>query len=128
MIGPKAPKPSKADERDAYELVTMRDANTCQRCKSDCGPVARDHRQNRQSGNTVLSNLQCLGLACHIWKTENPRQAIAEGWGVSRYRVPAEYPAARWFRGELGWCLYADDGDILRITADEARKRMGIGE
>jgi hypothetical protein len=129
MIAPKTQKPSKADEHDAYELVTLRDMNSCQRCGRDCGPIARDHRQNRQSGNTIVSNLQLLGLGCHQWKTEHPRAAIAEGWAVPSWADPREWPARRWFTGDygiktLGWVLYRDNGDVLEITESEAVRRM----
>ncbi|MCI2959528.1 HNH endonuclease [Agromyces atrinae] len=129
MIAPKVPKPTAADERDAYELVTLRDDNTCQRCRRGCGPIARDHRQNRQSGNTVVSNLQCLGLECHIWKTEHPRDALREGFAVPRYAVPSEWPARRWVRTDLGtlrraWVLYGDAGEIAEISETEAYDRM----
>lgn len=129
MILPKTVKPSKADEQDAYEVATLRDDNTCQRCRRDCGPVARDHRQNRQPGNTVASNIQCLGLRCHLWKTEHPREALAEGWAVPSWADPAEWPARRYTRdmfgvSRLSWVLYTDDGGVTVITAVEALRRM----
>ena len=135
MIKPKydlPPVPTAAQERDAYELVTLRDGNTCQRCRRDCGPVARDHRKNRsQGGMTVLSNLQLLGLGCHTFKTEHPAEAIAEGFGVPGWPTadPAEWPARRWVRTPYGtyrsaWVLYADDGSVTEITEEEARERM----
>lgn len=133
MIGPKTAKPTRAEETNAYELATLRDSNTCQRCRRDCGPIARDHRQNRQAGNTTLQNLQCLGLACHRWKTEHPNAAIAEGWAVPRYADPAEWPARRWMPGVAGtlrlvWVLYGTyDADqlVTVITDQEAMRRMG---
>ncbi len=133
MIGPKARPPSAAEEADAYEVATNRDANTCQRCRRNCGPIARDHRKNRgqEGGWTIPSNLQCLGLGCHIWKTEHPEQAVADGWAVPGYRmaVPREWPAARWVRTERGtlrraWVLYDDEGGWQEITETEARERM----
>lgn len=129
MIGPKTVKPSKAQEADAYELATLRDNDTCQRCRRNCGPSARDHRQNRQPGNTVVSNLQVLGLRCHIWKTEHPREAIEQGWGVPSWASPAEWPASRWFPTELGtrrlgWCKYDDAGNVTEIPESEALELM----
>lgn len=131
MIGPKRAKRSRADERDAYELVTIRDRGVCQRCRRDCGPIARDHRQNRQGGNTVVSNLQCLGLLCHTWKTEHPADALADGWAVPRWADPAEWPARRYTRTQFGslrpsWVLYGDDGSITEISETDAHKRLGI--
>ena len=131
VIGPKAAKPSRADEQTAYEIATLRDLNTCQRCRRDCGPIARDHRQNRMVGNTVASNLQCLGLRCHQWKTEHPKDALAEGWAVPRYADPREWPARRWFKTEigtlrLGWALLHDSGGVEEISEAEALERMGV--
>lgn len=130
MIGPKAPMPTPADEKRAYTIATGRDELLCQRCMRWCGAPQLDHRQNRQSGNTVASNLQTLGLTCHQWKTEHPRDALADGWAVPRWADPAEWPARRWFRTEYGtvragWALYDDEGGVHEISADEARRRMG---
>lgn len=128
-ILPKTPKPTPREKELAYELATERDNDTCQRCLRDCGPIARDHRQNRQPGNTTTANLQLLGLRCHQWKTEHPREAIREGWAVPSYADPKEWPARRWFKGDygivtLGWVLYRDDGKFLEITDEEAQRRM----
>jgi hypothetical protein len=125
-------KPSKAEQADAYELATLRDKDTCQRCRRDCGPTARDHRQNRQPGNTVVCNLQVLGLRCHIWKTEHPKDALAEGWAVPSWADPLVWPARRWETDLLGiarpvWVLYRNDGTWDRITDDDATRRMGGG-
>lgn len=130
MIGPKTVKPSKAQEADAYELATLRDKNTCQRCRRDCGPVQRDHRMNRsQGGLTVPSNLQLLGMRCHLWKGERPKLALEQGWAVPSWAVPSEWPAARWFptdRGtlRLGWCRYDDAGNVSEITEAQALELM----
>lgn len=133
MIAPKPQKPSRAEETTAYELVTLRDGNSCQRCRRDCGPIARDHRKNRsQGGLTVLSNLHLLGLRCHQWATEHPREAVDEGWAVPGYADPAEWPARRWVATSMGtlrlsWVLYSDDGGVDQITDEEARARMERG-
>lgn len=79
-----------------------------------------------------MSNLQCLGLLCHKWKTENARAAIEQGWAVSRYQDPAEWPAARYFSSgigglRLGWCLYDDVGGVHEISEAEAHQRMKGG-
>lgn len=132
MIGPKVDRPTVADARRAYVIATERDGELCQRCLRDCGPLARDHRQNRIPGNTVASNLNCLGLACHIWKTEHPRAALEDGWAVPRWADPHEWPTRRWFRTEVGtlragWALLDDVGGVHEISADEARRRMEGG-
>ena len=129
MILPKTVKPSKADEADAYEVATLRDDNTCQRCRRDCGPVARDHRQNRQPGNTIVANLQCLGLRCHIWKTEHPSDALADGWAAPSWVNPREWPARRYVRNRYGvtrlsWVLYGDAGEVTPISDEEAKRLM----
>jgi hypothetical protein len=130
MIGPKVLKPSKAEEADAYELATLRDRDTCQRCRRNCGPSARDHRKNRsQAGLTVASNLQVLGLDCHLWKTEHPEAALEQGYAVPSWGDPAEWPARRWIKTDNGtvregWVLYDDDGTYEEITEAEAMERM----
>lgn len=136
MIGPKAERISEKATQLAYDIATARDRNTCQRCLRYCGPTARDHRQNRMTGNTVASNLQVLGLACHLWKTEHPHHALADGWAVLRHTdmTPAEWPARRWFvtpygTKRLGWVLYDDVGGFIEITDQEAqfrRRKAGI--
>ena len=130
MIAPKIPKQSKADDQKAYDVATLRDNDTCQRCLRDCGPTARDHRRNRsQGGPTIVANLQVMGLRCHVFVTEHPAEAVAEGWAVPGYADPLVWPARRWFTGDfgvrtLGWVLYRNDGGFLEITADEAARRM----
>lgn len=128
-IAQRTPKMSKREEEIAYEIVTLRDYNTCQKCKRNCGPVARDHRQNRQGNNTVVSNLQCLGLGCHTWKTEHPADAIDEGWAVPRWADPLVWPARRYVPSGVGtltpvWVLYDNQGGWQRITDDDAARRM----
>lgn len=136
MIAPKVTPPTPRAEREAYELVTIRDADTCQRCRRNCGPVARDHRKNRsQGGWTVVSDLQCLGLGCHTWKTENPADAVADGWAVPAWADWREWPARRWLPTGFGtlrlaWVLYLDregiDGNWwIEIPEYEAHERMG---
>jgi hypothetical protein len=138
MIRPKydaPPKPTPADEADAYELATLRDGDTCQRCLRNCGwgVTSRDHRKDRSVGGlTVVSNLQVLGgtgtTGCHGWKSAHPAEAVAEGWAVPGYADPAEWPARRWMRTvagrRLAWVLYSDDGGVTEITEEEARERM----
>lgn len=141
MTGLKAERLSPAEQKRAdqaaYERATQRDGGRCQRCLRDCGPIARDHRQNRELGNTVASNLQLLGLRCHQWKTEHPKDANAEGWGVPRNigdLAPADIPARRWFRTwlnthRLGWVLYDDLGGFTEIDEREAafrREKAGV--
>lgn len=126
MIGPKTRKPTPTEEKQAYAISAGRDDLTCQRCLRWCGAPQQDHRQNRQPGNTVASNLQTLGLMCHQWKSEHPADALAEGWAVPRWADPARWPARRYFRNPLtntvrkGWCLYDNDGGVLELTDEQA--------
>ena len=141
MIRPKysqPPKPSKADEADSYELVTLRDGGVCVKCLRGhtVYGVNRDHRKNRSAGGlTVLSNLQLLcgtgTTGCHGWVTEHPTDAVAEGWAVPGWPTadPRLWPARRWVRAphgtrRLAWVTYGDDGGVTEITEEEARERM----
>lgn len=138
MIRPKydaPPKPTPAQEHDAYELATLRDLDTCQRCRRNCGwgVTSRDHRKDRSVGGlSVVSNLQVLGgtgtTGCHGWKSANPQEALAEGWAVPSWGDPAEWPARRWLPAvaglRLAWVLYDDEGGWTEISAVEARRRM----
>lgn len=121
MIGPKTPKPSLADERRAYDAATERDQNRCVRCGAY--GIERDHRQNRQAGNTVVCNLQGLCPPCHQWKTENPEAALRDGHAVPRWARPELWPG---YRVGVGWVIYYDRPDskgrwwseITETTAD----------
>lgn len=109
MIGPKRPKPSKAEEKRAYAAVTERDAGRCVRCGMS-GLVERDHRQNRsQGGLTAPSNLQCLCPSCHRWKGSHPAAAVLEGFAVPGWARPEVWPAWRFDVGS--WVLYLDEPD-----------------
>lgn len=130
MIGPKRTPLTKAEEHDAYELVTLRDRGVCQRCGFQ-GHVERDHRQGRDKFNTTPANLQLLcgpfaPEQCHKWKTEHPADAYAQGWTVPRGADPVEWPARRRIRGVLAWVLYDNDGYWVEITEREAWQRMGL--
>lgn len=108
MIAPKTAKPTAREEQEAYEACTIRDLNTCVRCGRHEG-IQRDHRRNRQPGNTVISNLQCLCLWCHDEKTNHPKDAVRGGFAVpSSIHNPAEYPARRLINGVFRWVLYGD--------------------
>lgn len=108
MIGPKQPRLTPAEEKRAYELATFRDMGRCVRCGGR-GPTERDHRQGRNPFNTTPANLQLLGSAfscgCHMWKTENPRRAVLEGFTVPRYARPEIWPG---WRVDVGWVQYYD--------------------
>lgn len=130
MIVPKKPKPTATEEKRAYKIVTARDDDTCQRCLRNCGPIARDHRRNRsQGGLTTPANLHLLGLQCHVWATEHPTDAVAEGWAVPGFADPLVWPGRRYRRGDYGivhlsWCLYDNKGGVHWISDEEALRRM----
>lgn len=125
MIGPKTPKPTKAQESAAYDCAATRDPN-CVRCGRY--GVTLDHRQNRQSGNTRPSNLQGLcgsgTTGCHGWKTGHPEDAVAAGFALERWMDPLLWPARRKVGARLIWVLYDDLGDYREITAAEAARRF----
>lgn len=122
MIGPKTPKPTAREEREAYAAVTLRDP-WCNRC--GLAGIERDHRKNRsQGGLTVASNLQGLCPDCHHWKTNNPAAAVLEGFAVPGWAHPETWPA--WRASVGGWVIYFDGPDedgrlwrgITQATAD----------
>jgi hypothetical protein len=132
MIGPKTPQPTAREENEAYELATLRDGNTCVRCRRGTD-VTRDHRKGRGvGGKTVVENLQLLcgtgTTGCHGWKTTHPAEAIEDGYTVPGWADPAEYPGKRWMRTSNNvliatWCLYNPDGTITSISDREAAER-----
>ncbi|WIA99718.1 HNH endonuclease signature motif containing protein [Curtobacterium sp. MCBA15_012] len=132
MIGPKVDRASEAEEQRAYEVVTERDEQQCQRCWRG-GVAQRDHRKNRsQGGRTAASNLHLLCPECHLWKTDHPVEAARDGWGVPGWADPAEFPARRWLRTAVGtlrqaWVLYDDAGTWTEISAEQALRRMEGG-
>ncbi|MFF2493225.1 hypothetical protein [Agromyces sp. NPDC058064] len=143
MIGPKIAKPTEAEARDAYELVTLRDADTCQRCRRACGwgVTSRHHRKGRGVGGvTTPANLVVLGgtgtTGCHGWATTHPADAITEGWAVPGWADPAEWPGRRWVSTEadgmprpwslrLAWVLFDDEGGWVEIPEHLAHELMG---
>ena len=124
MIGPRRVKLTPREERQAYAAATERDKGRCTRCGSN-GTTHRDHRQNRDAYNTVPSNLQLLcAVICHPWKTANPKDAMREGFAVSRFEVdPSSVPA---FRFGVGWVIYFDapdaDGNWFRRVPAPVRE------
>src|SRR5690606_39263311 len=106
----------------------------CVRCRRShpLFGVNFDHRKNRsQGGLWSASNGQLMcgsgTVGCHGHVTQNPAEALREGWSVPSWADPASWPAARWFRGEhgiftRGFVLYDDEGRFREITADEAAR------
>ncbi|UCR89274.1 HNH endonuclease signature motif containing protein [Mycetocola spongiae] len=128
MIRQRIPKLTAAQEAAAYRIVTDRDP-ACVRCGA--GGITRDHRQNRQRGNTRPSNLQGLcgtgTTGCHGWKTISSAAATNTGFAVPRWANPAEWPAQRLDHGRPIWVLYDDLGGWEEITAAEAKRRIEGG-
>lgn len=55
----------------------------CQRCHRE--PSELHHARGRVGADlTDVSTFRALGRECHRFVTENPRQAIAEGWSLPR--------------------------------------------
>ena len=135
MIGPKRPKLTKRQERDAYFDATERDSvngiERCQRC-GVYGSCDRDHRQNRDRYNTTVGNLQLLGsdfgCGCHRWKTEHPAKALDEGYAVPRNANPLDYPA---YRYGVGWVLYYDEpgerGEWWEVISETRARELMYG-
>ena len=130
VIGPKMPKQTAADERNARRAVKDRDSGLCVRC----GAVATDwdHRKNRsQGGRWCASNGQALCRGCHIWRTQNPSAAVLEGFACPGWADPAFWPA--WREDVRSWVLYLNEPDthgrwwseITETTADMLMGRMG---
>jgi hypothetical protein len=123
MVYQKTRKPTAAEERLAYDIVEVRDL-VCVKCRR--GDIQRDHRKNRsQGGLTVASNLQLLCTTCHLWKTDHPAEALAEGLAVPGWGVAADFPARRWLPTQFGtyrqaWVLYDDEGGWVVISHIEA--------
>ena len=138
-ILPKTKRPTAREERDAYELATDRDNDTCQRCLRDCGMgvTSRDHRKGRGVGGlTTVANLQVLGgtgtTGCHGWATTHPKEALEDGWAVPSWADPLVWPARRWYLDnhnalKVRWCLYDNKGGVHWITDEEAARRMNDG-
>lgn len=122
-FGQKRLRPSKSDERRAYDAATKRDGNRCVKCGAH--GIERDHRKNRsQGGWTTVANIQGLCPTCHVWKTQNPAEALALGFAVPSYARPELWPA---WRINDGWVTYVDEPDehgnwwrgISQFTADQ---------
>jgi hypothetical protein len=121
MIGPKVDKPTTRQEQESYELVELRDAGVCQKCRRPAASINRDHRKDRSVGGlTLVENLQMLcgsgTTGCHGWKTAHPDEANREGWGVPGWANPADYPARRWVRTAVGTVRLAQ---VLYLPAAE---------
>jgi hypothetical protein len=131
-IGQKVAPPTRREEREAYELVQLRDRGTCVRCGGhgiDGFGTNFDHRKNRsQGGLTTAANGQTLcgsgTTGCHGHMTTHPADATANGYAVPSWADPAEWPARRLISGNHQWVLYNNSGRYTVITEQEAQERM----
>lgn len=135
MIGPKVAKPTRAEESDAYELATLRDFNSCVRCRFS-GDVQRDHRKGRGvGGRTTVDNLHLLcgpsgpDGGCHLWKGSHPLDAEREGFTVPGWADPLKHPGRRLIATGIGqlnfqWVQYDADGGWKAITEAQAKRSM----
>lgn len=133
MISPKRPKLTKAQEREAYDIATLRDEE-CVRCRR--GIPNRHHRQGRTPQNSIPSNLILLcgsgTTGCHGHVHANPAEAMRLGYIVSNYvavdRIK-EVPVLLWRRIDgivmrRTWALLDDCGAVTWIGPHEAERRM----
>jgi hypothetical protein len=121
VIGPKVEQPTARDEREAYELVELRDGGVCQKCRRSDYGINRDHRKGRGvGGRTEVQNLQLLcgsgTTGCHGWRTSHPDDAARDGYAVPGWADPADYPARRWVRTNIGTVRIAQ---VLYLPADQ---------
>ena len=62
----------------------LRSRGLCERCQCDLNTVRieRHHRIRRRDRGDRLSNLLALCSACHLWITDHPEEAYANGWSI----------------------------------------------
>ena len=61
------------------------DQEICQRCHSDRASQAHEYLRRSQGGSiTEIEGIALICFECHRFITEHPRQAVAEGWAVTR--------------------------------------------
>lgn len=53
----------------------------CERCQQARSDDVHEVVSRARGGSVLaVDNLRCLCRPCHTWVTENPAQALAEGW------------------------------------------------
>ena len=61
------------------------DQEVCQRCRSDRASQAHEYLRRSQGGSiTEIEGIALICFDCHRFITEHPRQAVAEGWAITR--------------------------------------------
>lgn len=61
------------------------DQQICQRCRADRASQAHEYLRRSQGGSiTEIEGIALICFECHRFITEHPRQAVAEGWAVTR--------------------------------------------
>jgi len=131
MIAAKRTPQSEREKKEAYELVTLRDAE-CVRCRR--GVPNRHHRQGRDPFNSTPANLILLcgsgTTGCHGWAHSHPVEARQHGIIVPSWADPAEVPILLWRKVDgiimrRAWALLPHDGsDPVWIGPREAGERM----
>ena len=81
---------SKKRQREQRERVKMlreieADQEICQRCRQAGANQAHEYLRRSQGGSiTEIEGIALICFECHRFITEHPRQAVAEGWAVTR--------------------------------------------
>lgn len=72
-------------ERVNHLRAVGADEAVCERCRFERATDAHELLRRSQGGDpTDLSGIRLLCRTCHDWIGRHPRQAVAEGWAVTR--------------------------------------------
>lgn len=72
-------------ERIANLRAIDADQAVCERCRFERATDAHELLRRSQGGDpTDMSGIKLLCRTCHDWIGRNPRQAVAEGFAVTR--------------------------------------------
>lgn len=94
------------------QQVIERDENRCFRCGMTGTEI--QHRKRRREGGHALSNLIRICSSCHRWVHANPARATEDGYTVSSYADPQDFPVTRWDGAKV---LLHDDGQMTFVSA-----------
>lgn len=76
-----------AEQRQRVKALRAIDANwsMCERCHFERATDAHELLRRSQGGSiTHLPGIKLLCRTCHDWIGAHPRQAVAEGWAITR--------------------------------------------
>ena len=107
MIGPKEPKVTPAESREAYARVSERSGGVCEGCGVQ--PATQKHHRvyrSRRGRDEVENLLDLCGsgnhTGCHGEAHTNPQRQI-DGWTVPSWEKPRDRPVL--YRGEWVYLL-----------------------